>query len=151
MEKLKWLFAILGGAIASFGKQYSAIIVFVLLAIIIDFITGVTKAKVTGEGLNSKKATEGFWKKFALMVALFFGFFLDYFIPYMLRYLTIDIPEIAIFGMIFGCYIVINEAISIVENLYKINPSILPNWVANLLTSAKEQIDKKEPQKGKRK
>lgn len=142
MEKIKWAASMALGAMASFAKQYHAIIIFVLLAIIIDFITGVTKAKATGEGLNSRKATLGFWKKFALFVALCFGFFLDYFIPYMLRYLHVDLPATALFGMVFGCYIVINESISVVENLYMINPAILPVWVSDLLSSAKNQIDK---------
>lgn len=143
MEKYKWLLSIISGAVVTFAKQYHAIILFVLIAVIFDWITGTLKAKATGEGINSKKATQGFWKKVALFVGLAFGFFLDYFIPYMVGSIGIDLPVSAFFGMTFGCYICVNELISIAENLYLINPSILPKWVVSLLTTAKKQIDNK--------
>ena len=143
MERIKWLLSILWACISVFLKQYALIIIFVAVAVIFDWITGMIKAEATGEGLNSKKATKGFWKKVALFAALFFGFFLDYFIPYCIKYIGIHIPINALFGMIFGCYIVINECISVAENLFIINPSILPSWVVKLLTTAKEQVDVK--------
>lgn len=143
MEKIKWLLSIVGGVLVTMAKKYYMIVLFVMLVVVFDWITGLIKARVTGERLNSKKATIGFWKKIALFVALFFGFFLDYFIPYMINNVGIDMPVTALFGMIFGCYIVINECISIAENLYMINPAILPKWVKKMLSAAKEQIDKK--------
>ena len=45
------------------------------------------------------------------------------------------------FGLIFGCYIVFNEGISICENLDKINPHMLPTWVKKLLKGGAEKID----------
>ena len=33
--------------------------------------------------------------------------------------------------------------ISICENIFKANPSILPKWIVKMLTSAKEQMDRK--------
>lgn len=144
MEKFKWLFSIVGGAISVFSKQYAMILVFVAIVIVLDVITGLIKAKATGEGINSKKGTRGFYKKLALFVGLFFGFFLDYFIPYMLQTIGVTLEiEGALFGMIIGCYIVINESISIAENLYKTNPDILPKWIVKLLINAKDQIDHK--------
>lgn len=143
MEKVKIILSIIGGVLATMARQYCAIVIFVALAVIFDWTTGTLKAKATGEGLNSKKATIGFWKKAALFIALFFGFFLDYFIPFMLNNLGIELPTTALFGMIIGCYIVINECISIAENLYMINPDILPAWIVKLLSTAKKQIDKK--------
>ena len=62
---------------------------------------------------------------------------------YMINNVGIEMPVTALFGMIFGCYIVINECISIAENLYMINPAILPKWIVKMLSAAKEQIDKK--------
>ena len=143
MERLKVLLAVLGGALATFARQYVIIIAFVILAITLDVITGLIKAKVTREKINNKKGETGLWKKAGLLAALALGFLLDYFIPYMLAMLSITLPPNALFGMIFGCYIVLNECISICENLYKCNPGILPTWVLNMLTGAKEEIEKK--------
>lgn len=144
MEKIKWLISVIGGAISVFSKQYAMILIFVAIVVVMDFITGIIKAKAIGEPISSKKGTRGFWKKCALFIALFFGFFLDYFIPYALSTINISIAiDGALFGMIIGCYIVINESISICENLYASNSEILPKWIVKLLTSAKDQIDKK--------
>lgn len=142
MEKFKVILSIFAGAIAAMAKQYVLIVLFTAIAVVFDFITGIVKAKITGEGLNSQKATKGFWKKVALFVALFFGFFLDYFIPYGAGYLGLEMKSRALFGMIFGCYIVINECISIAENLYAANPEILPKWLIKLLTQAKDNLNK---------
>lgn len=144
MEKWKWLFSVICGALATFSRQYMMIVIFVAIAVVMDVITGVIKAKLTGEGLSSKKGTIGFWKKIALFCGLFFGFFLDYFIPYIASTIGISYPfETAVFGMIIGCYIVLNESISVCENLYRANPDILPSWVVKILTQAKQEIDDK--------
>lgn len=142
MEKWKVLLSVIGGAIAVFSRQYAIIIIFVSVAVVMDIITGIVKCKATGEEITSKKGAKGFWKKIALFVALFFGFFLDYFIPYAVGTIGLKLPEsTAIFGCIVGCYIVLNELISIAENLFEANPEIMPKWIVSLLNLAKKQID----------
>jgi phage-related holin len=143
MEKTKWLLSIICGAISAFTKQYSTIIMFVVAAVALDWITGVIGEKAVGHPITSKKGTIGFWKKMALFAGLFLGFYLDYFIPYALDKINIELPvKGAIFGMVIGCYIVINECISICENIYKANQGILPKWIITTLQLAKTQIDK---------
>lgn len=138
------LWSVVFGAITAFSEQYALIIAFVLIAVILDTITGLVGAKAQGEKITSEKGRKGFWKKVTLFLALFFGFFLDYFIPYVIAKVGVTLPiDTAIFGMIIGCYICLNELISIAENIYKANPDILPKWVITMLTSAKEQIDQK--------
>ncbi len=144
MEKQKIIVSMAAGAAATFAKQYIVIVICVAVAVVFDWITGIIASKATGKAISSKVAVKGFYKKVALFAALFFGFFLDFFIPYMLNYVNIDMPITALFGMIFGCYIVINESISIAENLYKCNPDVLPKWVIELLEGVKKQIDDKE-------
>lgn len=143
MEKTKWLLSIICGVLSAFTKQYGMIIAFVSCAVVFDWITGIIGEKAVGHAITSKKGTIGFWKKMALFAGLFFGFFLDYFIPFAMEKINIEVPvKEAIFGMIIGCYIVINECISICENIYKANPAILPKWIVSMLTLAKEQLDK---------
>lgn len=141
-EKAKWLLSIMAGAVGAFSKQYGVLIVMVCTVIVMDWVTGVIASAAVGEPITSKKGTKGFWKKMALLTALFFGFFLDYFVPYVTTKVGIHIDvNVAIFGMIIGCYIVLNESISICENLYKTNPSIIPKWIVKLLVNAKGQIE----------
>lgn len=144
MEKQKVIWSIILGAISAFAKQYALIIAFTIVAVFFDTITGLIGSKAQGEKITSEKGRKGFYKKVMLFLALFFGFFLDLFIPYVISRIGVTLPiNTAIFGMIIGCYIVMNECISICENIFKANPSILPKWIVKMLTSAKEQIDKK--------
>ena len=116
---LKFLGAFLLGMIASFCKQYGLVI-----------------------ALDSKKGTRGFWKKMALICALFFGVALDAVIPFVLQLgLNVSLPFNAPFGLIVGAYIILNESISICENLYAANPAIIPGWMVRLLKIAGNAID----------
>ena len=109
---------------------------------VFDCVTGLIKAKIIGEGLTSQKGWKGFWKKISLLVGLFFGIFLDYAVPLLFARagltLGIDLP----FALIICAYIVLNECISVCENLYLINPNIMPKWIIKLLRGSKDKIDK---------
>ncbi|MGN1481281.1 phage holin family protein [Porcipelethomonas sp.] len=142
--KFKYLISVICGLIATAAKQYGLILSFVVIGIVMDFVTGLVKCKVTGIPISSQKGYKGFWKKISLLAALFFGVFLDYFIAGVLeKIVSVELPFALPFGLIIGAYIVLNESISICENLYACNPGIMPKWIANLLKSTKEKIDEK--------
>lgn len=140
-EVKKRIFSFLAGVVTTFFKMYGAILGLVGMVIIFDTITGIVAAKASGTQITSKKANQGFWKKVGLMLALFFGVFLDFFIPEALSFVSVSLPFNMPFGLIFGCYIVFNESISICENIDKINPTILPHWVKKLLKGGADKID----------
>lgn len=137
----KKILSFIGGVITTFFQMYGAILALVCVAIVFDVITGIAGSKATGVAISSKKANQGFWKKIGLLLGLFFGVFLDVFIPVALKYLTITLPFNTPFALVFGCYIVFNESISIAENIDKINPEILPRWVKSMLKSGADKID----------
>ena len=140
-DKIKYCTSIIGGIVATATKQYGLILLFVIIGILFDWITGLVKSKITGVPWSSKVGFVGFWKKVSLLVALFFGVFLDYFIPTVLeKIVAIEIPFALPFGLIIGAYITLNECISICENLYECNPDIVPKWIVGLLKSAKDKI-----------
>jgi toxin secretion/phage lysis holin len=127
--------------IATFTKQYGLLIALVAVAVVFDTATGMIEDKINGKPIDSKTGTKGFWKKVALLVGLFFGFFLDWFIPIMLTYISITLPFDMPFALIICFYIVLNECISICENLYEANPSVLPGWIVKLLGVAKDKLE----------
>lgn len=145
----KWLISIICGTVATFFQQYGLFIVFVSLAIVFDCITGLIKAKTIGEGLTSQKGWKGFWKKISLLVGLFFGIFLDYAVSLLFARagltLGVDLP----FALIICAYIVLNESISVCENLYLINPNIMPKWIIKLLKGSKSRLDEEKGKKEK--
>lgn len=141
MEYFKRMWSVILGLIATLCNAYGVIFILVCVAIVFDVVTGIVASKANGIVISSKRAHQGFWKKVGLILALFFGVFLDTFIPILLGMIDITLPFNMPFGLVFGCYIVLNESISICENIYKINPTILPKWVISLLTGGKNKID----------
>ena len=142
-NKGKITFSVLIGTISSLYQQYTAILILVILAICLDVVTGLIKAKATGTPLDSKKGTIGFWKKMSFLVSFMFGIFMDVFIPILLSIINIQLPFNCPFGFIVGVYIILNESISICENIYKTNPNAIPKWLKDFLTLAVKEIDDK--------
>ena len=137
----KHVLSVIGGFLAALAHEYSLILTCVIIAIIFDVVTGLIKSRVKEKPWNSKRGMIGFWKKIALLVALFFGMFLDFFIPVALTAVNAELPFSSPFGLIIGVYITMNESISICENLYAINPMTIPKWIMTLMRKTSEKID----------
>lgn len=142
MNKYLLAVAALGGALATIAEQYVVLIILVAVAIVLDVISGLIKSLALGIPISSDKGTKGFWKKMALLFSMAFAFFLDVSIPYILSVVNIQIPGTLLFGSIVGVYIILNESISIAENIYKTNKKSLPKWLKKILTGARDEIDK---------
>ncbi len=138
----KWLLSIAAGAAAALFGQYGLFFIIVAVAVVLDVLTGLIKAKATGEGLSSKKANRGFWRKMALFAALAFGIFLDYAAGAVLVKAGVSFAGELPFALIVCAYIIINESISIAENLYLANPESFPKWIAKKLRVAREEMER---------
>ena len=140
-QMIKLTSSLITGLVASFWGIYGPVIICVLVAICMDVISGLVAAMASGEKLSSKIGWIGFWKKMALILALAFGIFMDSFVPILLGTISLELPFTMPIGTIVGCYIVINEAISIVENINQAAPTALPKWIKKLLEGAGKAID----------
>jgi len=146
---LKLSMSVLTGLVASFWGIYGPVIICVLIAICMDVVSGLVAAMASGEKLSSRVGWIGFWKKMALILALAFGIFMDSFIPILLGTISLELPFTMPIGTIVGCYIVINEAISIIENINKASPTALPKWIKKFLEGASKTIDEGGKDNGK--
>lgn len=147
MDKtIKWLLSVAGGTFAAFFGQYGLFFALVAAVVVLDVVTGLVKAKATGEGLSSKKARQGFWRKISLFVGLTFGIFLDYASAAVLVHAGVTFGADMPFALIVCAYIIINEAISVAENLYLTDPESFPKSVGKMLKVGKRQIDLSEDQ-----
>ena len=144
MGKIKLILSAIFGMLATFFDQYGILIVLVAVAIVFDLVTGLIKVKVSENDIfSSEKCRKGFYKKIALLLAMCFGFFLDMFSPYALENIHVTLPFNLPFSMVISFYIILNESISICENLYAANPDIMPKWIVSFLTNAKDKLDNK--------
>ena len=148
-HQLKLATSLISGLVASFWGIYGPVILCVLIAICMDVISGLVASMASGEKISSKVGWIGFWKKMALILALAFGIFMDSFIPILLGTISLELPFTMPIGTIVGCYIVINEAISIIENINKAAPTALPKWIKKMLEGAGKTIDDGGAENGK--
>ena len=130
-------------AVVSYFDKYVPVLCCVLVSILFDVITGLVRCKITGEALSSKVGIIGFWKKIALILALFFGIFIDVYIPILLGISGINLPFSLPIGTFIGCYIILNENISILENLSR-SGVILPKWIKQFFKDTKDTMDGKD-------
>lgn len=145
---VKRLFSVILGCLAAFWGEYGLFLVLVAVAVVLDVVTGLIKAKATGEGLSSEKARKGFWRKITLFVALGFGVFLDFAAELVISSTGITLSVGMPFALIVSAYIIINESISIFENLYLANPDAFPKSVGRILKVAKKKIDEDGAENG---
>lgn len=139
----KWLLSLLSGAVAAFFGQYGLFLGLVAAFVVLDVVTGLIKSKATGEGLSSTKANRGFWKKMSLFAALFFGIVLDFAASTVLLRAGLNLGGDTPFALIICAYIIINEGISVAENLYLTNPESFPHWIAKRLRVARGEMEEK--------
>ena len=134
------------GMFTTAASEYLLLIILVAVAITLDVASGLIRAAATGEAITSKKGTRGFWKKMILLFSMAFAFFLDIATPALLQVVNIKLPfeKTLLFGSVVCVYIVLNESISIAENIIKANNKALPKWLKKLLQGARDEIDKKE-------
>lgn len=138
--------SVAGGLFSTMLEEYLILIILVAAAISLDVISGLIKAAATGEPITSQKGTKGFFKKIVLLFSMTFAFFLDVAMPLLFEVCSISLPfeKSLLFGSVVCVYIVLNESISITENILKTNNKAVPKWLKKLLQGAKNEIDKKE-------
>ena len=107
------------------------LIIIVLVFIILDCVTGILQACKNKE-LNSTKMRNGFFNKVAFIMVMCLAIICDY------TMLFIDIGLNIHLLKVVSIYIVTTEIISILENIGRMNPSILPSKVKEMFFKLKE-------------
>lgn len=72
-DKIKYILSVIGGFIATATKQYGLILLFVVIGIVFDFVTGLVKSKIMGVPWSSKRGFIGFWKRYRFLRRCFRG------------------------------------------------------------------------------
>ena len=141
MEKMKVLFAAGVGILAAYLQKYYLLYILVAVAVMMDLVSGMAAAVVSGQGLSSKVARNGFVKKMMMLFAVGFGTFLDVLLPYATGSLGIELETGLLVSAVISVYICIGESISIMENIYRATGKQPPALIRKLLEQAKEKID----------
>ncbi len=143
MEKANYIRALMVsiGAFlsAKLGLLY-VIIPLLTIAMIVDYITGMLASKKEGS-TNSKTGMWGIVKKLMYAVEVAVGMIVDWLIINVCSSIGINFPTVTFFGLLVAIWLIINELISILENLIRLDAP-MPPFLINIVSTFKVAVEK---------
>ena len=143
MMENKGLQAALSAAFAALTVYFNTLIVPVLVLLVfmvLDYATGMVRAWRARE-LSSKVGVDGIVKKVGYMVLIAVAMGVDYLIWSGLTAVNVSVTCQLWFGMLVSIWLIINEMISILENLGKIGVPI-PEFLKKIINRLKSSVEK---------
>lgn len=144
-KTIQGAFSILGSLALSYMGMIAVPIVMLCFVMIMDYITGMAAAWRDGN-LSSKKGAFGIAKKLLYLVAVCVGIVADWVIYSGLQAVNVSLGVSTFFGLLVTIWLVVNELISILENLKKIGVP-LPKFLLSIVKKLKittENVGKSE-------
>lgn len=149
----KTLQAVLSAAIASFAAYLGALavpVIVMIIMMIIDYATGMCAAWMRNE-LSSKVGAKGIAKKVGYMGLIVVAMGLDYLLAS--GFAAVHITPVCDmwFALMVAVWLIINEMISILENLRKMEvplPGFLVKALERLKTTVLDESEGKKNEKG---
>lgn len=136
--------AIFAGVLGALAAYFNVLLIpiFMLVAVmLIDYVTGMAAASYTKQ-LNSRIGVMGILKKAGYIALVAVGMVVDYLITSALVQIGVNIQINYCFGMIITIWLIINELISILENLGELNIP-LPKFLVDMIKSLKNKVEDK--------
>jgi toxin secretion/phage lysis holin len=116
------------------------VLIMLTIVIVTDYGTGILSAQKRGE-TNSRTGMWGIVKKLLYGVAVAVGMVVDWTILNVASSLGINIPVATFFGLLVAIWLIINELISILENLTRLEVP-LPPFLLKVVSSFKVAVEK---------
>lgn len=116
-------------------------IIILIVAMIIDYITGMMSAWLNSE-LSSKKGIKGIVKKISYLALVAVAMIVDWLIFQGLQQINVDLNYSVFFAVLVTVWLIINELISVLENLSRMGVPI-PNFLKKLIDRLKNTVDEK--------
>lgn len=129
------------GALAAYFNVLLVPLTILIVVMVIDYATGMTSAWKSGE-LESKTGLIGILKKVSYLVLVAVGGVVDYLISAGLAAANVEISITYCCGLIVCVWLIINELISILENLAELGTPI-PKFLVNIVRRLKNTVENK--------
>jgi len=126
MNKVK---VIVTAALSALMSWLGILAVPVLLLVgcnVVDYITGLLAAPYRTEAVSSYKGIRGIIKKVCMWLLVLIGAWLDSLLNYAVKYVGLEITFPFIVATVVAVWLVVNEIISILENMIDIGVSMPP-------------------------
>ena len=141
----KGLQAIISAALAAFAVYMGALavpIIVLMVMMIIDYLSGMSAAWVHGD-LSSRVGAKGIVKKVGYMALIVVAMGVDYLIYSGFAAANIEVGYNMWFGLLVAVWLIINEMISILENLSRLGVPI-PDFLTKIIKRLKNSAERKE-------
>lgn len=120
-----------------------AVPVFLLVGCnILDYVTGLFAAKYRTEDINSYKSIRGIIKKVCMWLLVVVGAWLDILINYAIHTAGISLTLPFVVSTVVAVWLVVNEMISILENMLDIGVD-MPPFMMPIVKYIKKQVEHK--------
>lgn len=142
----KIIFAAIIGGVSAYFRIMAIPIIMLVGVMIIDYASGMLKAWV-GNSLSSRTGVIGIIKKVSYLLVICVSGVVDWLITSGLHNIGVDIDISFYFGLIVTIWFIINECISILENLAVLGvplPSFLTAAVKKLKIAVENKSESKE-------
>ncbi|MER2079889.1 MAG: phage holin family protein [Ruminococcus sp.] len=138
---IQTLFAAALGALAAYFHVLLIPLCVLTAVMLMDYISGMAAAWST-KTLNSRAGVAGIVRKVGYLALVAVGMAVDYLITSALLQVGVDLQINDCFGMIVTIWLIINELISILENLGRIGIP-LPDFLVRIVQRLKNNVDNK--------
>lgn len=142
MNKIKALITAFLSAIAGWLGILAIPVLVLVLCNVIDYITGLVAAKYRNEPVNSYKGFRGIAKKVCMWLLIVIGAMADWLIIYAGQTIGITIPVSFLIACVVAVWLIVNEFISILENIKDIGAPI-PPFLMPIMKNVKKQVEDK--------
>ncbi len=143
MKSEKGIQIIISGALAAFAVYMGTLtvpVIVLMVMMILDYLSGMAAAWMQNS-LSSKIGAKGIVKKVGYMGLIVVAMGADYLIYSGIIAANIDINYNMWFGLLVAVWLIINEMISILENLSKLGVPI-PEFMTKIIKRLKTSVQK---------
>lgn len=150
MEKVKYVFISLFGALTSLFGALTVPVLLMVASSIIDYITGIAASPKRRKKINSQIGLSGIVKKICMWLLVVVGVIIDQLLLYTGETIGLTMPFNFLVACIVCIWIVCNELLSILENISDIGvpmPGFLRKVVLYIKHQAESRAELKEEEK----
>lgn len=142
MEKVKIMITAVVSALMSWLGILAVPVLLLVGCNIMDYATGICAAKYRDESVNSYKGMHGIVKKVCMYLLIMVGAMVDCLLDYAVAYIGMEIVLTFIVATIVAVWLIVNEIISILENMLDIGVD-MPPFLLPLVKNIKAQVEDK--------
>lgn len=142
MDKIKAVIIAITSAVMSFLGVLAIPVLMLVGCNIIDYFTGIIASKYRGENISSYKGMRGIVKKVCMWLLILIGAWIDTLIQYAVSNAGLDIQLTFLVAIVVSVWLVVNEIISILENMIDIGVD-MPPFLMPLVKRIKKATEEK--------